>query len=94
MEFLKKCTDSVTETKHQAVYDILVFKYVNIFAGQPLRYEAQKSDIAYLHDVHIHCSQQHNFQTNGNCMALKECYSNQQHPEENYCFWLSSYKRN
>lgn len=39
MEFLKKCTDSVTETKYQAVYDILVFKYVNIFAGQPLRFK-------------------------------------------------------
>ena len=39
MEFLKKCTESVTETKHQAVYDILVFKYVNIFAGQPLRFK-------------------------------------------------------
>ena len=39
MEFLKKGTDSVTETKHQALYDILVFKYVNIFAGQPLRFK-------------------------------------------------------
>ena len=35
-EFLQKYTNTGTETIHLAGYNILVFKYVKIFAGLPL----------------------------------------------------------
>ena len=51
-ELLRKYTDSGTESTHLAGYNILVFKYVKIFAGLPLlfkgatREKSSKSDIA------------------------------------------------
>ena len=51
-EFLQKYTDSGTETTHLAGYNILVIKYVKIFADLPLlfmgeiRKRSSKSDIA------------------------------------------------
>ena len=51
-EFLKKYTDSGTETTHLAGYNILVFKYVKISAGLPLLFigaigeKSSKSDVA------------------------------------------------
>ena len=93
-EFLQKYTDSETETTHLVGHKIiLVFKYVKISAGRPLRFHfigavrERSSKVRYC--IVWRCShlmlssQQQTSQTDEACKAWKECYLMSNIPKRN-----------
>ena len=93
------CSDSGTETTHQAGYNILAFKYVKISAGLPLlsigAIRERNSKIRYCiiwRCLYLMLSTT-NVSDKWNVQGFERMLSYEQYPEEKSRLWLSSFKK-